>query len=134
MTRRSTVALGVGLAIASWIAMGVILGYGGMQRSISLTLDQMSEVIPAFLAGGVAAFAVCWAVATTLRRLPRIRTLLSTMVVVDLVAVLGALVLFNEVPPERVLVVALDATGGGAQLIGAALGVWAAGARAPREA
>jgi hypothetical protein len=125
MSRRATLITAAGIAFASWAAMGLALGYVGMQRSISLRLTQIGEVIPAYLAGGIAALGICWLVIVATKRIPRVPLLFYALVGLDLLAAGTTLLLFNEVPAERILMVILAATGGGAQLVGAALARYA---------
>lgn len=121
MSRRLTFTTALAVALASWAAMGVVLGYVGMQRSISLRFTQIGEVVPAYVVGGSAALGICWLVIFATKRIPRLDLLLAVLVGLDLLAASATLLLFNEVPAERILMVVLAATGGGAQLLGALL-------------
>ena len=72
MSRRATTVLALVVAVTSWLAMALVLGYGGMQHAILPTVAQLPELLVGMLVGGVAAFAACWVVATAGHRHPRI--------------------------------------------------------------
>ena len=59
-------------------------------------------------------------------RLPRITFLVLTLAGLDLAAAVGALIVFQEIPPHLFGLVTLAASGGGGQLVGAAVGGLAA--------
>ena len=106
--------------------MVAVLGYAGMQHALQLTAARAAEVGSGYVAGAVTAMVVSWVGGTAVRRLPRITFLVLTLVGLDLAAAVGALIVFQEIPPHLFGLVILAASGGGGQLVGAALGGLAA--------